>query len=274
MNTVDKQYLDLLTTLLTRGNERPDRTGVGTLSLFGHMMRFDLQEGFPALTTKHVFLRGVFDELMWFLSGSTNVNDLPRYLQKWWRPWADPDGELGPIYGEQWRRSSCLSSQVDQLAELDQLSALLHSIKHSPNSRRHMVNLWHSPAMDMARLPCCHGSIIQFYVHDGMLFCTTYQRSADVFIGLPVNIASYAMLTHIIAKFCDLDVGELIYVTGDTHLYNNHKQQAIIQLEREPRPLPRFRIKTMPHVLTGLKWEDVEVIEYDHWPAIEAPLNV
>lgn len=158
----------------------------------------------------------------------------------------------------------------------DQLEDCISRLRSDPGSRRHVINLWNSPAMSFAKLPCCHGSIIQFYVHDGMLFCTTYQRSADVFIGLPVNIASYAMLTHIIAKACDLDVGELIYVTGDTHLYNNHKQQASMQLEREPTPLPRFRVKQLPidEDISTMTWEDVEVIEYDPWPAIEAPLNV
>ncbi|HEX5907196.1 MAG TPA: thymidylate synthase, partial [Propionibacteriaceae bacterium] len=231
-----KTYLDLLNHVLTQGVEKSDRTGTGTLSTFGYQMRFDLSQGFPLLTTKKLHTRSIIAELLWFIQGSTNIKWLHEQGVTIWDEWADADGELGPIYGYQWR-----SWPKPDGGHIDQLAGVIDSIKTVPDSRRHIVSAWNvSDLADMA-LPPCH-AMFQFYVAQGRLSCQLYQRSADIFLGVPFNIASYALLTHIVAQVCDLAVGDFVHTLGDAHLYLNHLEQARLQLSREPRPLPRLRL--------------------------------
>ncbi|SFA40230.1 thymidylate synthase [Parageobacillus thermantarcticus] len=263
-----RQYLQLLEDILENGIEKDDRTGVGTLSVFGRQLRFDLQEGFPLLTTKKLHIRSIIYELLWFLKGDTNV----RYLQEngvtIWDEWADENGDLGPIYGAQWRSWKGADGKT-----VDQISWVIEEIKRNPNSRRLLVSAWNVAELDNMKLPPCHYAF-QFYVADGKLSCMWQQRSVDTFLGLPFNIASYALLTHMIAQQCDLDVGELIFNGGDVHLYKNHIEQAKLQLTREPRPLPKLVIKRKPASIFEYKFEDFEIVGYDPHPHIKAPVAV
>jgi len=263
-----RQYLDLLERILSRGVEKPDRTGTGTLSLFGHQMRIDLGEGFPLLTTKKLHLRSIVHELLWFLRGDTNVAWLHEHGVSIWDEWAGPDGDLGPIYGAQWRRwPTADGGHVDQIAQL------VEGIRSRPESRRHLVCAWNVAELPSMALPPCH-VLFQFYVAGGRLSCQLYQRSADVFLGVPFNIASYALLTMMIAQVTDLVPHEFIHTFGDVHLYLNHREQAGIQLQREPRPLPRLRINPNVRTMDGFAWEDITLDGYDPHPHIKAPVAV
>lgn len=263
-----KQYLDLLQRLLDEGTEKGDRTGTGTRSVFGHQMRFDLSAGFPVLTTKKLHLRSIIIELLWFLSGDTNV----RYLQEngvsIWDEWADENGDLGPVYGFQWR-----SWPGPDGSSVDQISKLIEQIRTNPDSRRLMVVAYNPAYVDQMALPPCH-SLFQFYVANGKLSCQLYQRSADTFLGVPFNIASYALLTHMVAQQCDLDVGDFIWTGGDTHLYNNHLEQTKLQLSRTPLPLPKLHIKRKPEDIFSYRYEDFEILDYEAHPHIKAPVAV
>ena len=263
-----QQYHDLLERVLDEGTEKSDRTGTGTLSVFGHQMRFDLTSGFPVVTTKKVHLRSVIAELFWFLRGETNVRWLQERGVKIWDEWADPDGELGPIYGYQWR-----SWPTPDGGTVDQIARVVDSIRDNPDSRRHIVSAWNAADIDEMALPPCH-TLFQFYVADGRLSCQLYQRSADIFLGVPFNIASYALLTHMVAQVCDLDVGDFVHTLGDTHLYVNHLDQARLQLERDPRPLPRLVLNPERKSLDSFDIDDVQVVGYDPHPAIRAPIAV
>ena len=263
-----RQYHDLLRRVLIDGTENGDRTGTGTLSVFGHQMRFDLGSGFPVVTTKKVHLRSVVAELFWFLRGSTNVAWLQERGVSIWDEWADERGELGPIYGYQWR-----SWPTPSGGQVDQIARVVESIKETPDSRRHIVSAWNVADVDEMALPPCH-TLFQFYVADGRLSCQLYQRSADVFLGVPFNIASYALLTHMVAQVCDLDVGDFVHTLGDAHLYLNHLEQARLQLERDPRPLPTLSLNPDRRVLDEFDIDDVEVVGYDPHPAIRAPIAV
>lgn len=265
-----QQYLDIATDILANGAEKKDRTGIGTLSVFGRTMRFDLQKGFPILTTKKVFFKGAVAELLWFLSGSTNISDLPDYIKSWWEPWADSDGYVGPIYGKQYRSSDGYGS----LFGVDQFSQVVKSLREDPDSRRHIIVLWHPYDMSTIQkphLPCCHGTVIQFYVANGKLSCRTTQRSADVPIGLPINIVSYALLTHIVAQLTGYEVGELIYDTNDTHIYLNQIKGIKEQLARTPLALPKLVIKRQVERGWDFKVEDFALEGYEHYPAIQFP---
>jgi thymidylate synthase len=261
-------YHDLLTRILHDGVEKGDRTGTGTLSVFGHQMRFDLRAGFPVVTTKKVHLRSVIAELIWFLRGSTNVGWLQERGVTIWDEWADEEGDLGPIYGYQWR-----SWPTPDGAHVDQIERVVTSLKENPDSRRHIVSAWNVADVEDMALPPCH-TLFQFYVADGRLSCQLYQRSADVFLGVPFNIASYALLTHMVAQVCDLDVGDFVHTLGDAHLYLNHIEQARLQLEREPRALPELRLNPARRALDEFDVEDVEIHGYDPHPAIRAPIAV
>ncbi|HEU4895449.1 MAG TPA: thymidylate synthase [Acidimicrobiia bacterium] len=262
------EYHDLLTRILDEGVEKGDRTGTGTLSVFGHQMRFDLGAGFPVVTTKKVHLRSVVAELIWFLKGSTNVGWLQERGVTIWDEWADEEGDLGPIYGYQWR-----SWPTPDGAHVDQIERVLRSIRETPDSRRHIVSAWNVADVDDMALPPCH-TLFQFYVADGRLSCQLYQRSADVFLGVPFNIASYALLTHMVAQVCDLGVGDFVHTLGDAHLYLNHIEQARLQLEREPRPLPELTLNPERRALDEFDVDDVEIHGYDPHPAIRAPIAV
>jgi len=263
-----QQYLQLLEDILENGVQKNDRTGVGTLSVFGRQLRFNLQEGFPLITTKKLHIRSIIYELLWFLSGNTNV----RYLQEngvtIWDEWADENGELGPVYGAQWRSWKGADGKT-----VDQISEVIDQIKMNPNSRRLLVSAWNVAELDKMKLPPCHYAF-QFYVADGKLSCMWQQRSVDTFLGLPFNIASYALLTHMIAQQCDLDVGELIFTGGDVHLYLNHLEQAKLQLTREPRPLPKLIIKRKPESIFAYEFDDFEIVDYNPHPHIKAPVAV
>jgi thymidylate synthase len=262
------QYHHLLTRVLSEGVEKSDRTGTGTLSVFGHQMRFDLAEGFPLVTTKKIHLRSVVAELFWFLRGSTNVTWLQERGVTIWDEWADEDGELGPVYGYQWR-----SWPTPDGRHVDQIARVVDSIKTNPDSRRHLVSAWNVADVDEMALPPCH-ALFQFYVAEGRLSCQLYQRSADIFLGVPFNIASYALLTHMVAQVCGLGVGDFIHTLGDAHLYVNHIEQARLQLEREPRALPTLRLDRSRRNLDEFDIEDVEVLGYDPHPVIRAPIAV
>ncbi len=262
------QYHDLLTRVLGDGVEKADRTGTGTLSVFGHQMRFDLNAGFPVVTTKKVHLRSVIAELFWFLRGATNVGWLQEQGVKIWDEWADEHGELGPIYGYQWR-----SWPTPDGSHIDQIERVVASIKERPDSRRHIVSAWNVADVDDMALPPCH-TLFQFYVAEGKLSCQLYQRSADIFLGVPFNIASYSLLTHMVAQVCDLGVGDFVHTLGDAHLYLNHMEQARIQLERDPRPLPTLRLNPRRRNLDEFEMDDVEVLGYDPHPSIRAPIAV
>ena len=263
-----RQYQDLLERILDEGVEKSDRTGTGTLSIFGHQMRFDLGAGFPVVTTKKVHLRSVIAELFWFLRGSTNVAWLQERGVTIWDEWADADGELGPVYGYQWR-----SWPKPDGDHVDQIARVVESIRTNPDSRRHIVSAWNVADVDEMALPPCH-TLFQFYVADGRLSCQLYQRSADVFLGVPFNIASYALLTHMVAQVTGLEPGDFVHTLGDAHLYTNHLDQARLQLERQPRTLPRLRLNPARLALDEFDLGDVEIEGYDPHPAIRAPIAV
>jgi thymidylate synthase len=261
-------YLDLLQRILDDGVEKGDRTGTGTLSVFGHQMRFDLREGFPLVTTKKVHTRSVFAELLWFLRGDTNVKWLQDRGVTIWDEWADENGDLGPVYGYQWR-----SWPTPDGGHVDQIAKVIESIRTNPDSRRHIVSAWNVADVDSMALPPCH-TMFQFYVADGKLSCQLYQRSADVFLGVPFNIASYALLTHMMAQQCDLDVGDFIWTGGDCHLYSNHMEQVALQLSREPYPYPRLTLLRKPASLFDYRYEDFAIEGYQSHPHIKAPVAV
>lgn len=263
-----KQYLNLLRHVLENGTKKADRTGTGTISLFGYQMRFDLQEGFPVLTTKKLHLRSIIHELLWFIKGDTNIKYLKENGVRIWDEWADENGELGPVYGKQWRRWEGPDGSV-----IDQLSNLIEGIKNNPNSRRHMLSAWNPADLKDMALPPCH-CLFQFYVNDGKLSCQLYQRSADVFLGVPFNIASYALLTMMIAQVCDLEPGDFVHTFGDTHLYLNHLEQAELQLTRDPRPLPKMMINPEIKSITDFRYEDFTLVDYDPHPHIKAQVSV
>lgn len=263
-----KQYLDFMRHVLEHGTDKTDRTGTGTRSVFGYQMRFDLQEGFPLVTTKKVHIKSIVHELLWFLQGSTNV----RYLQEngvsIWNEWADADGELGPVYGAQWR-----SWPTPDGGHIDQITQLVDQIRQTPDSRRLIVSAWNVGEIPRMALPPCH-AFFQFYVADGKLSCQLYQRSADIFLGVPFNIASYALLTHMMAQQTGLDVGDFIWTGGDCHLYNNHLEQVNTQLAREPFPLPRLEIARKPDSIFDYRFEDFRITGYEAHPHIKAPVAV
>ncbi|MBW4062085.1 thymidylate synthase [Candidatus Saccharibacteria bacterium] len=263
-----QQYLELMDRILATGTDKSDRTGTGTRSIFGHQMRFDLSAGFPVVTTKKIHLKSVIVELLWFLQGSTNVRWLQERGVSIWNEWADENGELGPVYGHQWR-----SWPTPDGRHIDQIAAVVESIKSTPDSRRHIVSAWNvAEVADMA-LPPCH-TMFQFYVADGRLSCQLYQRSADVFLGVPFNIASYALLTHMVAIVTGLEVGDFVHTLGDAHLYANHFDQARLQLTRTPRPLPTLVLRNRLHTIDGFIEEDIWVEGYDPAPLIRAPIAV
>jgi thymidylate synthase len=263
-----RQYLDLLDRVLTTGVEKSDRTGTGTLSVFGHQMRFDLAEGFPVVTTKRLHMRSVTGELLWFLQGSTNVRWLQERGVSIWDEWADEEGELGPVYGHQWR-----SWPTPDGRSVDQIAAVVDQIRTNPDSRRHIVSAWNVGDLEAMALPPCH-ALFQFYVADGRLSCQLYQRSGDVFLGVPFNIASYAMLTMMVAQVCDLEPGDFVHTLGDAHLYLNHLDQARLQLTREPRPLPRLQLNPERRSIDAFDLADLELVGYDPHPGIKAPIAV
>ena len=263
-----KQYLDLLREIRDNGVTKTDRTGVGTKSIFGHQMRFNLQDGFPLLTTKKVFLKGIIYELLWFLKGDTNIKFLTDNNVHIWDEWADENGDLGYVYGKQWRSWETTDGRV-----IDQISQVVDLIKNHPDSRRILVTAWNPAEIDKMALPPCH-CLFQFYVADGKLSCQLYQRSADTFLGVPFNIASYALLTMMLAQVCGLEPGEFIHTTGDTHIYLNHLNQVNEQLSREPRPLPKMIINPDVKSIFDFKYEDFQLEGYDPYPAIKAPVAI
>jgi thymidylate synthase len=263
-----KQYLDLMQDILDNGAHKSDRTGTGTLSVFGRQMRFDLSKGFPLVTTKKLHLRSIIYELLWFLNGDTNIKYLNENGVTIWDEWADENGELGPVYGHQWR-----SWPAPDGKSIDQITQVLNQIRQKPDSRRHIVTAWNPSEVDKMALPPCH-AMFQFYVADGKLSCQLYQRSADFFLGVPFNIASYALLTHMFAQQCDLLPGDFVWTGGDVHLYTNHLDQAKLQLSREPYPLPTLNIRRKPDTIFDYRFEDFEIVNYQAHPAIKAPIAV
>ncbi|EOI7398043.1 thymidylate synthase [Yersinia enterocolitica] len=263
-----KQYLDLMKKVLEEGTAKDDRTGTGTLSIFGHQMRFNLQDGFPLVTTKRCHLRSIIHELLWFLNGDTNIGYLKENNVSIWDEWADENGDLGPVYGKQWRAWGAADGR-----QIDQLSKVVQQLKQDPNSRRIIVSAWNVGELDQMALAPCH-AFFQFYVADGKLSCQLYQRSCDVFLGLPFNIASYALLVHMMAQQCELAVGDFVWTGGDTHLYSNHIEQTNLQLSREPRALPKLIIKRKPASLFDYRFEDFEIEGYDPHPGIKAPIAI
>jgi thymidylate synthase len=263
-----QQYLDLLDHILNKGHKKDDRTGTGTISVFGYQMRFDLSQGFPVLTTKKLHLRSIIYELLWFLRGETNIRFLKENGVSIWDEWADEEGNLGPVYGSQWR-----SWPAPDGGHIDQISQVIQQIKNNPDSRRLIVSAWNPTEIDKMALPPCH-IIFQFYVNEGKLSCQLYQRSADVFLGVPFNIASYALLTLMMARTCNLQPGEFIHTLGDAHLYRNHIEQARLQLSREPRPLPTMNINTEKHDIFSFTYDDFMLSGYDPHPHIKAEVSV
>jgi len=263
-----KQYLELMCHVLEHGDRKTDRTGTGTLSVFGWQMRFRLEDGFPLLTTKKLHTRSIVYELLWFLRGDTNIRYLKDNGVSIWDEWADENGDLGPVYGKQWRRW-----ETNDGRSIDQISRLIEGIKRSPDSRRHIVSAWNPGEVDGMALPPCH-ALFQFYVANGRLSCQLYQRSADIFLGVPFNIASYALFTHMVAQACDLAPGDFVWTGGDCHLYLNHLDQAREQLSREPRPLPTLRIATDNKDIFAFGYEDFVLEGYDPHPHIKAPVAV
>lgn len=263
-----KQYHELLRHILATGVTKTDRTGTGTLSVFGYQMRFDLQDGFPLVTTKKLHLRSIIYELLWFLNGDTNIKYLKDHGVTIWDEWADTDGNLGPVYGYQWRSWPGRNGET-----IDQISKVIDQIKNKPHSRRHMVTAWNPADVDQMALPPCH-ALFQFYVAEGKLSCQLYQRSCDTFLGLPFNIASYALLTHMVAQQCDLQVGDFVWSGGDVHIYSNHLDQVNTQLAREPYPLPTLNIKRKPFNIFDYQFEDFEILNYQAHPSIKAPIAV
>jgi len=262
------QYLDLMRHVLQHGHQKSDRTGTGTLSIFGYQMRFDLQTGFPLVTTKKCHVKSIIHELLWFLRGETNIDYLKKNGVSIWDEWADKNGDLGPIYGHQWRSWSASDGVV-----IDQISQVIQQIKKTPDSRRMIVSAWNVGDLDKMKLAPCH-VLFQFYVADGRLSCQLYQRSADIFLGVPFNIASYSLLTLMIAQCCDLQPGEFIHTFGDAHLYLNHLEQARLQLEREPRTLPIMQLNPAIRNIFDFRYEDFTLHDYDPYPSIKAPVAV
>jgi thymidylate synthase len=276
-----QQYLDLVQTILDHGHQKGDRTGSGTLSIFGHQMRFNLANGFPLVTTKKVHLKSIIHELLWFLQGDTNIGYLKANGVSIWDEWADAQGDLGPVYGAQWRNWPAGNAE-----NIDQIAQIVEQIKRTPNSRRMLVSAWNvadlpneslSPQQNVAEgkmaLAACH-ALFQFYVADGKLSCQLYQRSCDTFLGLPFNIASYALLTHMLAQQCDLQVGDFVWTGGDVHLYLNHLEQAKLQLNRKPYALPKLLLKRKPASIFEYAYDDFEIVGYQAHPAIKAPISV
>jgi len=263
-----KQYLDLLRKVRDEGVYKGDRTGTGTQSLFGHQMRFDLGQGFPMLTTKKLHLKSIVHELLWFLQGDTNIAYLKQHGVSIWNEWADENGDLGPVYGAQWR-----SWQAPDGRHIDQIAQLLMQLKSNPDSRRLIVSAWNPAEVDKMALPPCH-CLFQFYVAEGRLSCQLYQRSADIFLGVPFNIASYALLTLMVAQVCGLEPGDFVHTLGDAHLYVNHQQQADLQLQRQPLTLPSLKINPEVKDLFGFRFEDFELVGYQAHPHIKAPVAV
>lgn len=263
-----EQYHQLLKHILANGNKKEDRTGVGTLSVFGYQMRFDLSKGFPLVTTKKLHLKSIIYELLWFLNGDTNIKYLKDHGVSIWDEWADENGNLGPVYGYQWRSWPGRNGE-----KIDQISKLIDQLKSKPDSRRHIVTAWNPADVDKMALPPCH-ALFQFYVADGKLSCQLYQRSCDTFLGLPFNIASYALLVHMIAQQCDLEAGDFVWTGGDVHIYNNHVDQVNLQLSREPFSLPQLNIRRKPSSIFGYQFEDFEIQNYQAHPSIKAPIAV
>ena len=263
-----RQYLDLMQHVLNTGKQKHDRTGTGTISVFGYQMRFNLEEGFPLVTTKKLHLRSILHELIWFLKGDTNIRYLKENGVSIWDEWADENGDLGPVYGYQWR-----SWPTPDGRHIDQITNVINQIKNTPDSRRLIVSAWNVAEIENMALPPCH-SFFQFYVAEGKLSCQLYQRSADIFLGVPFNIASYALLTLMVAQVCGLKPGEFIHTLGDAHLYNNHIEQTKLQLSREPRPLPRVKLNPDIKDIFEFKFEDFTLENYDPHPHIKAPVAV
>jgi len=263
-----KQYLDLLEHVLEHGTEKSDRTGTGTKSVFGYQMRYDLEKGFPLVTTKKAHLRSIIHELLWFLKGETNIKYLKDNGVSIWDEWADQNGNLGPVYGSQWRSWRGTDGQT-----VDQITQVIEQIKTNPDSRRLIVSAWNVAEIPKMKLPPCH-AFFQFYVANGKLSCQLYQRSADIFLGVPFNIASYALLTQMIAQVCDLKLGDFVHTLGDAHLYNNHLDQTRLQLSREPKTLPKMNIKRPVKSIFEFNFDDFELVGYDPHPAIKAPVAI
>ncbi|MDG1517289.1 MAG: thymidylate synthase [Flavobacteriales bacterium] len=263
-----KQYLDLMQHVLDNGVEKSDRTGTGTKSIFGHQMRFDLSEGFPLVTTKKCHLRSILHELLWFLKGDTNISYLKENGVKIWDEWADEEGNLGPVYGYQWRSWPSASGK-----HIDQITQLIDQIKNTPDSRRLIVSAWNVGEIENMALPPCH-AFFQFYVAEGKLSCQLYQRSADIFLGVPFNIASYALLTMMVAQVCNLELGDFVHTFGDAHIYSNHYEQANLQLSRELKSLPTMKINPNVKNIFDFKYEDFELTDYEPHPHIKAPVAI
>lgn len=268
MAALEQPYLDLMAEIRDHGTTKADRTGVGTRSVFGRQMRFDLTRGFPVLTTKKLYLRAIIHELLWFIAGDTNIAYLRDNKVRIWDEWADEQGDLGPVYGYQWRSWPAPNGQ-----SIDQLARVIESIKHNPDSRRHLVTAWNPAQVDDMALPPCH-ALFQFYVADGRLSCQLYQRSGDVFLGVPFNIASYALLTHMVAQACGLGVGEFVHTLGDAHLYLNHLEQVETQLSRTPKTAPRLWLNPAVTDVFAFTFNDISVEDYQAHPSIKAPIAV
>lgn len=263
-----RQYHDLLKHVLEVGNQKADRTGTGTLSVFGYQMRFNLQEGFPLLTTKKLHTRSIFHELLWFLKGETNIQYLKENKVSIWDEWADENGNLGPVYGKQWRSWETADGKT-----VDQITNVIEQIKTNPDSRRHLVIAFNPGEIDKMALPPCH-AFFQFYVANGKLSCQLYQRSADIFLGVPFNIASYALLTHMVAQVCSLEAGDFVHTLGDAHIYSNHMEQVKLLLSRQPKDLPQIKLNPKIKNIFDFKYEDIEITGYDPYPMIKAEVAV